>query len=227
MKLSVPKEDTPSRSDYDYLDSGFSDNNLCESFSGTPSVSTSHFRLPGDESDGFDNHEHTFKSIPKESLKSLYGAYGENTVCYEDPVVINNSNIDDIGWKKYYPINASNIFLVIEGSPKTGCSQVGTNEAPLDHQRWKKRETSYLICIAPPDRGCCQSYLLYKARECHYECYGNAVIESIWGTELSILFFPASGINTKSAHCYVINEQHHLEPFASHFKDSEASQGRY
>ena len=43
MKLSVPKEDTPSRSDYDYSDSGFSDNNLCESFSGTPSVSTSHF----------------------------------------------------------------------------------------------------------------------------------------------------------------------------------------
>ena len=222
MKLSVPKEDTPSRSDYDYLDSGFSDNNLCESFSGTPSVSTSHFRLPGDDSDGFDNHEHTFKSIPKESLESLYGTYGENTVGYEDPVVINNSNIDDICWKKYYPIKASNIFLVIEGSPKTGCSQVGTNEAPLDHQRWKKRETSYLICIAPPDRGCCQSYLLYKARECHYESYGNAVIESIRGTELSILFFPAGGINTRSAHCYVINEQHHLAPFASQFKEPEA-----
>ena len=37
MKLSVPKEDTPSRSDYDYSDSAFSDNNLCEC---TPSVST-------------------------------------------------------------------------------------------------------------------------------------------------------------------------------------------
>ena len=42
-KLSVLKEDTPSRSNYDYSDSGFSDNNLCESFSGTPYVSTSHF----------------------------------------------------------------------------------------------------------------------------------------------------------------------------------------
>ena len=80
--------------------------------------------------------------------------------------------------KENYPIIALNIFLVIEGSPKTGCSQVGTNEAPLDHQR----ETSYLFCIAPPDRGCCQSYLLYKAQECHYECYKNAVIESIPGT---------------------------------------------
>ena len=79
-----------------------------------------------------------------------------------------------------------------------------------------------MICIAPPDRGCCQSYFLYKARECHYECYGNAVIESIRGTELSILFFPAGGINTRSAHCYVINEQHHLEPFASQFKEPDA-----
>ena len=165
IKFLVSKEDTASLSNYDISDYGFSDNHPSESSSSFHSVSTSHFRLPGDDSDGFDNHEHTFKSIPKESLKSLYGAYGENTVCYEEPVVINNSNINDSCWKKYYPIIASNIFLVIEGSPKTGCSQVGTNEAPLDHQRWKKRETSYLICIAPPDRGCCQSYLLYKARE--------------------------------------------------------------
>ena len=93
--MSVPKEDTPSRSDYDYSDSGVSYNNLCESSSCIPSVGTSHFRLPGDDSDGFDNHEHTFKSIPKDSLKSLYGAYGENTVCYEEPVVINNSNINN------------------------------------------------------------------------------------------------------------------------------------
>ena len=47
----------------------------------------------------------------------------------------------------------------------------------------------FLICIAPPDRGSCQSYLLYDARECHYEVFGNRLIEAIRGTDLSILIF--------------------------------------
>ena len=111
---------------------------------------------------------------------------------------------------------------MVEGPPKTGCAQVGSNERPLDHKRWKARHTPFLICIAPPDRGSCQSYLLYDARECHYEVFGNRLIESIRGTDLSILLFPAAGVNTRSAHCYVINEQKYLLGFSSSFPQMEA-----
>ena len=81
-----------------------------------------------------------------------------------------------IAGKKYCSVVHSNIFLVIEGPPKTGCGQVGSNKRLLDHDQWRAQHTPFLICIAPPDRGSYQSYLLYDARECHYEVFGNRLI---------------------------------------------------
>ena len=184
--------------------------------------SGSHFRLTGDESIGFDTFRHTYGSVSSNSISALDCQYGKNDILWNKPVIINNQNIDDDAWKPLYDVNHSNIFLVIEGPPKPGCAQVGTNERPLDHDRWKARHTPFLICIAPPDRGSCQSYLLFDARECHYEVFGNRLIESIRGTNLSILLFPASGTNTRSAHCYVINEQKYLDGFSSTFEQMEA-----
>ena len=80
----------------------------------------------------------------------------------------------------------------------------------------------FFICIAPPDRGSCQSYLLFDVRECHYEVFENRLIESIRGTNLSILFFPAGGTNTRSAHCYVINKQKYLNGFSITFEQMKA-----
>ena len=111
---------------------------------------------------------------------------------------------------------------MIEGLPKTGCAQVGPNKHPLDHERWKAQHTLYLIYITPPGCGSCQSYRLYDARECHYEVFGNRLIESICGTNLSILLFSAGGTNTRSAHCYVINKQKYLNGFSSSFQQMEA-----
>ena len=48
------------------------------------------------------------------------------------------------------------------------------------------------------------------------------MIESIRGTNLSILLFPAGGTNARSAHCYVINEQKYLDGFSSTFEQMEA-----
>ena len=187
-----------------------------------PIRSGSHFRAGGDESIGFDTFRHSYASIPSTSISLLEKDFGVNNIPWDKPIIINDNNIDDDCWKKYYPILHSNIFLVVEGPPKTGCAQVGLNERPLDHERWKARHTPFLICIAPPNRGCCQSYLLYDARECHYEVFGNRLIESIRGTDLSILLFPADGVNTRSAHCYVINEQKYLNSFSSSFPQMEA-----
>ena len=184
--------------------------------------SGSHFRLTGDESIGFDTFRHAYGSVSSNSISALDRQYGKNDILWNKPVIINNHNIDDDAWKPFYRVIHSNIFLVIEGPPKPGCAQVGTNERPLDHDRWKARHTPFLICIAPPDRGSCQSYLLFDARECHYEVFGNRLIESIRGTNLSILLFPAGGTNTRSAHCYVINEQKYLDGFSSTFEQMEA-----
>ena len=52
--------------------------------------------------------------------------------------------------------------------------------------------------------------------------FGNRLIESIRGTNLSILLFPAGGTNTRSAHCYVINKQKYLNGFSSTFEPMEA-----
>ena len=144
--------------------------------------------------------------------------YGENNILWNKPVIMNNNYIDDIAWKNYYPVIHSNIFLVIEGPPKTSCAQVGMNERPLDHERWKVQHIPSLICIAPPNHGSCQSYLLFDARECHYEVFGNRLIASIRGTNLSILLFSAGSTNTRSAHCYVINKQKYFEGFPSTFQ---------
>lgn len=105
--------------------------------------------------------------------------------------------------KKNYVIVHYNIFLVIEGPPKTGCGQVGSNERPIDHDWWRTQHTPFQICIAPPDCGSCQSYLLYDARECYYEVFGNQLTESIRGTNFSILLFPAGGIQIKIQSCYL------------------------
>ena len=184
--------------------------------------SGSHFRLTGDESIGFDTFRHAYGSVSSNSISALDRQYGKNDILWNKPVIINNHNIDDDVWKPFYHVIHSNIFLVIEGPPKPGCAQVGTNERPLDHDQWKACHTPFLICIAPPDRGSCQSYLLFDARECHYEVFGNRLIESIRGTNLSILLFPAGGTNTRSAHCYVINEQKYLNGFPSMFEQMAA-----
>ena len=52
--------------------------------------------------------------------------------------------------------------------------------------------------------------------------FGNKLIESIRGTNFSILLFPAGGTNTHSAHCYVINKQKYLDGFSSSFQQMEA-----
>ena len=136
--------------------------------------------------------------------------YGVNNIPWNKPIIINNNNIDDICWKKYYPIIHFNIFLVIKDPPKIGCTQVGPNERPLDHEQWKAQHTPFLICIDPPDRGSYQSYLLFDARECHYEVFGNRLVEFIRGTNLFILLFPAGGTISRSVHCYVIKEQQNV-----------------
>ena len=105
-KLLVSKKDTIPLSDCD-----FSDNELSESSSSFHSVSTSYFWLAGDDSEGFDTYKHPFESLTTNTLKLLYGAYGEITVCYKKPVVINNSYIDDSSLKKYYILSLLWIFF--------------------------------------------------------------------------------------------------------------------
>ena len=93
--------------------------------------------VTGDESNVFDTFRHSYGSILSTSISLLDSHYGVNNIPWNKPIIINNNNIDDICWKKYYPVIHSNIFLVIEGPSKTGCAQVGPNERPLDHEQWK------------------------------------------------------------------------------------------
>ena len=203
-------------------DSGQSNIRTLDSISPCCTHSGSHSRLTGDESIGFNNLWQYYGSVSSNSISALDRQYRQNNILWNKPAIINNNNINDNAWKKYYPVIHSNIFLVIEGPPTTGCAQVGMNERSLDHERWKTRHTPSLICIAPPDRGSCQSYLLFDARECHYEVFGDRLIESIRGTNLSILLLLAGGTNTRSAHCYVINKQKYLDGFSSTFQQMEA-----
>ena len=80
----------------------------------------SHYCFLGNKSVGFDTFSHSFGSISSHSLSLLDNHYGINNIHWNKPVIINNKNIDDSCWKKYYTIIHSNIFLVIEGPPETG-----------------------------------------------------------------------------------------------------------
>lgn len=117
--------------------------------------------------------------------------------------------------KKYYPICPDNLWLVVESfSTVADAPAIGENESPLDDMRWQTRGIKYLYCIAPPDPGSSQAYLLSQASECHYEEFANSVIESIRGRDISIKFFPAAGRNTKDNHLFVINNKTALKPFS-------------
>ena len=99
--------------------------------------SGSNFCVMGDESIGFDTFRHSYGLFSSTSISVLDCHYGVNNIPWNKPVIISNNNIDDICWKKYYSVIHSNFFLVIKGPPKIGCTQVGPNERPLNHERWK------------------------------------------------------------------------------------------
>ena len=110
-----------------------------------------------------------------------------------------------------------------EGKPADKfLQQVGDHESPLDHRRWKLRGITYLIVIAPSDLNSYQAYLLDEAKECHYEEWMWRVLQSIRGTNVTILYYPAKGISTKCAHGTVINSQSHLSPFTETIDSIEA-----
>ena len=101
-----------------------------------------------------------------------------------------------------------------EGKPADKfLQQVDDDKSPLDHARWKRCGIIYLIVIAPSDLDSFQAYLLDEAKECHYEEWMWRVIQSIPGTNVTILYYAAKEISTKCAHGTVINSQSHLSPF--------------
>lgn len=149
-------------------------------------------------------------------LLYLNKKFGLNNVKFDHPIIINNDNIDNDQWrKKYYEIHPDNLWLVVESvSTITNAPAIGDSESPLDDNRWKTRGIKFLYCIAPPDAGSSQAYLLSQASECHYESFANSVIESIRGRDIAIKLFPANGRNTIDNHLFVINDRDALQPFS-------------
>ena len=117
--------------------------------------------------------------------------FGMNDVKFSPPVIINNNNINDPKWKMKYEIHPDIIWPVVESTPTlpNNCGGIGKNEHPLDDNRWKRRGKKYLYCVAPPNTGLSQAYLLSQASKCHYEELANTVIKKIWGRDIEINIF--------------------------------------
>ena len=96
----------------------------------------------------------------------------------------------------------------------TNAPAIGDSKSPLDDNCWKTRGIKFLYCIAPPDPGSSQAYLLSQASKCHYEVFANSVIESICGHDIAIKLFPANGRNTIDNNLFVINDCDALQPFS-------------
>ena len=121
-------------------------------------------------------------------------------------------------------MSPDNLFLVVESTATVrGCGEVGNNKTNCDHKRWKDRGIKVLYCIAPPDHGKFQAYLLSQAHECHYEEFSHRLLAAIRYTTMEIRFFPAGGINTKDNFLYVINNENALKPFSSFLSVSQTS----
>lgn len=154
-------------------------------------------------------------------VRQKFGSSDE--IRFRDPIVIDNSNIHEYKDSVLYNLIRDNLVLVKEGKPADKfLQQVGDHESPLDHARWKKRNITHLIVIAPPDLNSYQAYLLDEAKECHYEEWMWRVLQSIRGTNVTILYYPAKGISTRCAHGTVINSQSHLSPFTETIDPIEA-----
>ena len=184
------------------------------------------FRLPWDKSspgfdDQLDSALNTTSAAFQSQVREKFGS--SDDIRYRDPIVIDNSNIHEYKDSVFFHNIRDNLVLVKEGKPADKLLlQVGDDESPLDHARWKRRGITYLIVIAPSDLNSYQAYLLDEAKECHYEEWMWRVLQSIPGTNVTILYYPAKGISTKCAHGTVINSQSHLSPFTETIDPIEA-----
>ena len=191
----------------------------CKHFSTEGDNSRRLYRLPQvAKVNGFDC-PHEGDTATTSYLSRVREEFGtSDDIKFDDPVVIDNSNLHEFG-PEWYDVCAENIVLVKEGEPERSeqLPQVSDNESPLDINRWRLRGIVYLIVVAGCSRGQCQAYSMHEAKECHYEKFLHMVLNSIRGTNVSILYFPNGGVSTRCAHATVINDAKYLLPFSKKF----------
>jgi hypothetical protein len=189
-----------------------------------------HFQTEGDNTkrlyrlpkvphlNGFDCH-HAGDTASASYLSRVREEFGtSDDIKFDDPVVIDNSNLHEFG-PEWFDVDPENVVLVKEGEPERSeqLPQVSDKESPLDVNRWRLRGILYLIVVAGCSRGQCQAYSMHEAKECHYEMFLHMVLNSIRGTNVSILYFPNGGVSTRCAHATVINDAKYLLPFSKKF----------
>ena len=184
------------------------------------------FRLHGDSTPGFDQSIPDGLSASSDSFRSeVFNRFGTSAdIAWRDPIMVNESNVEDyalrFGWNEY---NCSNLVLFKESAPTNpNVGEVGHDEPPFSLKRWIERGTQSLTVVAPCDRGKKQLYMMFEAKEVHGEAFLHQLLAGISGTTLSMLFFPANGTNTRSAHMTVVNDQSKLSPFCELFDRGQA-----
>ena len=184
------------------------------------------FRLHGDSTPGFDQPIPDGLSASSDSFRSeVFNRFGTSAdMTWHDPIMVNESNVEDyalrFGWNEY---NCSNLVLFKESAPTNpNVGEVGHDEPPFSLKRWIERGTQSLTVVAPCDRGKMQLYMMFEAKEVHGEAFLRQLLAGISGTTLSMLYFPANGTNTRSAHMTVVNDQSKLSPFGELFDRGQA-----
>ena len=184
------------------------------------------FRLHADSTPGFDQSIPDGLSASSDSFRSeVFNRFGTSAdIAWRDPIMVNNSNMEDYAHRfNWYEIRCSNLVLFKESAPTNpNVGEVGHDEPPFSIKRWIKRGTQSLTVVAPCDRGKMQLYMMFEGKEVHGEEMLAILLAGIRGTTLSMLFFPANGMNTRSAHMTVVNDQLKLSPFRELFNRGQA-----